>query len=143
LILLESACPETSSVNYDRFSGTLVFAFTRDQVPSVGVALSDFLLLRVDPSTEEIVGVEVEHFDKAAVYQHPKLFGAVQWVDIPAREIDHMRKRLDIPNNRAPETNLAALKRGLMHVMARGLAFLDRTRKHLAPPIDERRGLYG
>jgi hypothetical protein len=105
---------KAATFDYDAVADTLVFTITSDSLPTVGFALDDFFLLRVDPATREIVGVEIEHFVKAAVYEHPILFGALEFVENPPREVAKLRKRLEAQSSSSREANTAATKRGLM-----------------------------
>jgi hypothetical protein len=115
--VFKGATLEASTFAYDAFADTMVFGFTSDPRPTVGVALGDFMVLRVDPTSEEVVGMEVEHFVKAAVYQYPVLFAALQWVDNPPKEMTIIRRRFKQQNLGIPEGNAAATKRGLMDAL--------------------------
>lgn len=115
--VFKGATLEASTFAYDAFADTMVFGFASDSRATIGVALDDFMILRVDPTSEEVVGIEVEHFAKAAVYQYPVLFGALQWVDNPPKEMAVIHRRLEQENQRDPEGNTEATKRGLIDAM--------------------------
>jgi hypothetical protein len=76
--------------------------------------IHDFAVLRVDPTTNEVVGLEFEHFVKAAVYELPVLFVVTQWLDIPKKDVARMRRRLEKENQLPHMDNRASLKRELL-----------------------------
>lgn len=66
------------TAEYDRIADTLVVGLCGLDRPTVGIVFGDYDLLRVDPATDEVVGVEVEHFVKAAIYAHPEFLDVLQ-----------------------------------------------------------------
>lgn len=66
---------------YDRFADTLDVDFYGDPRPAVSVAVDhgdrDYLYLRVDPTTREVVGVQIEAFLAYAIKRTPDLLPAL------------------------------------------------------------------
>jgi hypothetical protein len=66
---------------YDRPTDTLFVDFYGDARPAASVQLDrgdrDYLFLRVDPETEAVVGLQIEHFLSYAVTQLPELARAL------------------------------------------------------------------
>lgn len=79
--------PGNQIVTYDRWSDTLFVEFYGEGRPAVSVPTAlgdrDFFYLRVDPETEEIVGVQIEAFLGYAVRFDPTL-----WKGIPVAKLD-------------------------------------------------------
>ncbi len=120
----ESVDIESGSLIYDARSDTLVFSFTGDDRPTVGISMSSmsgYWMARVDPETDEVVGMEIEHFAKAAVYERPELFAIVESVGVPQREVKRIRRRLQREVGAPPESNGAATKRGLVEQLLTGI----------------------
>jgi hypothetical protein len=106
--------PEPSSLSanqvrftYDRPTDTLFVDFYGDARPAASVPLErgdrDYLFLRVDPETEEVVGLQIEHFLSYAVIQHPELAPALDvaaLVDVGRDEVDRIARIR--PGRRAP-----------------------------------------
>lgn len=76
-----SLSPERVRFSYDRPTDTLFVDFMGEAVAAASMPLDrgdrDFLFLRVDPETEEVVGLQIEHFLSYAVVQHPELLAAL------------------------------------------------------------------
>jgi hypothetical protein len=120
----ESGDIDSARLDYDAHSDTLVFSFTSDDRPTVGISMgtmSGYWLARVDPETEEVVGMEIEHFAKAAVYENPELFAIVEAIGIPQREVGRIRRRLQREVGTPPDTSRAATKRGLVEQLLAGI----------------------
>jgi hypothetical protein len=64
-------------LTYDRPSDTLFVDFYGEARPAASVPLDrgerDYLYARVDPQTEAVVGLQIEHFLSYAIEQHPEL----------------------------------------------------------------------
>jgi len=100
------AWPEPSSwsanqsrFTYDRPTDTLFVDLFADARPAASVPLErgdrDFLFLRVDPETGEIVGLQIEHFLSYAVIQHPELARALDvasLIDVGKDDIDRITR---------------------------------------------------
>jgi hypothetical protein len=78
--------PAQVRFTYDRPTDTLFVDFHGEARPAASIALArgdrDYLFLRVDPETEEVVGLQIEHFLSYAVTQHPELIGALDLADL-------------------------------------------------------------
>jgi hypothetical protein len=98
--------PELSSLSanhirftYDRPTDTLFVDFYGDARPAASVALErgnrDYLFLRVDPETDAVVGLQIEHFLSYAVMQHPELALALDvasLVDVGRDDVDRIAR---------------------------------------------------
>jgi hypothetical protein len=64
-------------LTYDRPSDTLFVDFFGDARPAASIPLErgdrDYLYARVDPETDAVVGLQIEHFLSYAIEQHPEL----------------------------------------------------------------------
>ena len=64
-------------LTYDRPSDTLFVDFYGEARPAANVPLDrgdrDYVFARVDPETDAVVGLQIEHFLSYAVEQHPEL----------------------------------------------------------------------
>lgn len=79
----------------------------------------DYLFLRVDPQTEEVVGLQIEHFLTYAVAQHPELRNALAVADLVGIDRAELR-RLDPMQDRATEhSRLAAIEDVMLLVTTR------------------------
>ena len=108
--------PEDLHVEYDRFGDTLILSFTPEPRATVGVVMKDYALLRVDPRTNEITGLELEHFTKAAVFAYPIFAALLPLVDVPERKRRQIQRRLKIPSDQRKELDPAAFRNVLLEV---------------------------
>ena len=78
---LSSLAKNQVGYTYDRATDTLFDAFYGESRPGASVPLDrgdrDYLFLRVDPETDAVVGLQIEHFLSYAIDQHPELMGAL------------------------------------------------------------------
>lgn len=84
---------------YDRPTDTLFVDFYGDTRPAASVPLDrgdrDYLFLRVDPETDAVVGLQIEHFLSYAVIQLPELARALDvasLVDVGRDDIDRISR---------------------------------------------------
>jgi hypothetical protein len=94
---LVSLTPDRVRLTYDRPTDTLFVDFRGAAVPAASIPLDrgdrDYLFLRVDPATEEVVGLQIEHFLSYAILQHPELtdtLDAASLIGITRDEIDRI-----------------------------------------------------
>ena len=85
---------------YDGLSDTMMVQFYDPNRPAASVPLDrgdrDYLYLRVDVETQEVVGFQVEHFLAYAVGQTPGLIGALDFADlhgITVEEVEEIKRR--------------------------------------------------
>ncbi len=68
-------------LTYDQPSDTLFVDFYGEAPPAASVPLDhgdrDYLYARVDPETNAVVGLQIEHFLSYAIEQHPELADAL------------------------------------------------------------------
>lgn len=89
--------PSKLTVNYHRAADTLTAYWVDPVRPAVSVAISDHAFLRVDPGTQETIGVQIENFLSRVAYEDPQLLLAVApLAGIKSREVDRIMKRLGI-----------------------------------------------
>ena len=109
---LREVDPDRVVVSYDRASDTLMVHFYGRGRPAVSVpspqpVARDFVFLRFDPETDELVGVQIEDFLDLYVPQHPE---SLDWLGrrpelrgITREEIARLRDRLG-GGQRSPAT---------------------------------------
>jgi hypothetical protein len=92
-----SLTPDRVRLTYDRPTDTLYVDFSGEAMAAGSVPLDrgdrDYLFLRVAPETEEVVGLQIEHFLSYAILQHPELIDAVDaasLVGIDREEVDQI-----------------------------------------------------
>lgn len=87
--------------SYRRDSDTLLVDLYGRGRPALSVPLDvgerDYLFVRVDVKTDEVVGLQIEDFLAYAVIQHPELVDALTIAEldgIDAADVDALRRRL-------------------------------------------------
>lgn len=67
---------------YDRPTDTLFVDFFGGSPAAASIPLDrgdrDYLYLRIDPQTDAVVGLQIEHFLSYAIARHPELLGALE-----------------------------------------------------------------
>jgi hypothetical protein len=86
-------------------SGQMVFRYDRDAdilsvhffgiKPGVMLDIDDHVLLRIDPVSHEVVGLQIEAYLLAAVFKQPRLLDLAQAAGIPDDEINSIRSRME------------------------------------------------
>lgn len=110
--------PGELTSEYDRIADTLVVRFSGLDRPTVGVVFGDYELLRVDPVTEEVVGVELEHFVTAAIYVHPEFLDVLQDIaELTPNEVAKIRRRVGNERGAPDGTGSAGATRRLLDSM--------------------------
>jgi hypothetical protein len=121
--------PEPSSLSanhvrftYDRPMDTLFVDFYGDARPAASVPLErgdrDYLFLRVDPETDAVVGLQIEHFLSYTIFQHPELALALDvasLVDVGRDDVDRITR---IRSGRTAVGNAATLIKDLRRLSA-------------------------
>jgi uncharacterized protein YuzE len=59
---LEDIAEDHVRVEYDRRSDTLWVSLAGDPRPAYNLYVDDDTMFRIDPDTDEVVGLEIEHF---------------------------------------------------------------------------------
>lgn len=92
---------------YDREADILSIHFFGIK-PGVMLDIDDHVLLRIDPASHEVVGLQIEAYLLAAVFKQPRLLGLASVAGIPDDEINAIRNRM------APATLAQAAIRSLL-----------------------------
>ncbi len=97
---MDKSLIQQTRFTYDGPSDTLFMDFYGDSRPAVNVAVRDgdrdYLYLRVDPDTEQVVGVQLEAFLGYAIDLHPDvqaLLAVADLYDVPNEEAARLRAR--------------------------------------------------
>jgi hypothetical protein len=80
---------------YDERSDELLIYLYGAAQPSVSVPLTDYEYLRVDPTTEEVVGFQVENFLAEAVFADPLYLDWAEAVGVDADRVAALRQLID------------------------------------------------
>ena len=108
--------PQTLSADrvrftYDRPTDTLFVDFYGEALPAASIPLDrgdrDYLFLRIDPETDAVVGLQIEHFLSYAIHRHPELVGALELATLVGIDREHLRQ---IPNIDAKRTRTVDAK---------------------------------
>jgi hypothetical protein len=94
---------ERVTFNYWHEIDTLVVDFTGGNAPAVSVPLDlgddrHYMYLRLDPTTENVRGLQIEEFLAYAVHRHPALLDTLDLASlhgITAAEISNFHRNLD------------------------------------------------
>jgi hypothetical protein len=70
--------------------------------PSVAIVVGDYFSVLVDPQTDEVLGVEIDHFLSEAVAAHPELRPLLDIPGLPERKVKRARQGFD-PKNRTQD----------------------------------------
>lgn len=88
--------PAKVAFNYDRESDTLMIHLYGEPQPAISVAGSDeYLYWRVAPDTQNVVGLQYEHFLSHLVFEHPEFLDFAALAGISADEIESIRVRIN------------------------------------------------
>ena len=93
--------PDLASVNwrdaeidYDREADTFTLYIFGRQRPSALHHGTDLVDMLVDPTTEEVVGFQIDGYLTHAVYRQPNLLEHADLAGIPIEEIEQIRRRI-------------------------------------------------
>jgi hypothetical protein len=92
------------------YSATLdavfVYFYGRDR-PAVSYVLENHLTALLDPETDHMIGLEIDHFLSEAVLANPALEPFLELPGMPARRVREIRRKLDpASRNRATIASL-------------------------------------
>lgn len=91
---VEDLDPERLAFSYDDETDTLFVHFYGEPLPAVSVEVQDDAFVRVDPVTEEVVGLQIEAFLTRAVLEHPSLLKTAEIAGVPSPLIEDARRRI-------------------------------------------------
>ncbi len=98
---------------YDRPTDTLFVDFYGQAHSAASVPLDrgdrDYLYVRVDPETDAVVGLQIEHFLSYAVAQHPEIVGALNIATLVGVDRDDLDRITRIRSGGATAGNPTAL----------------------------------
>lgn len=95
--------PDRLVFNYWHEIDTLMVDFTGQNPPAVSMPLDvggdrGYFMLRLDPVTEDVVGLQIEDFLSYAIHRHPNLLAMLDLATlhgIKPDEIEQLRRRVD------------------------------------------------
>ena len=97
---------------YDRSPDTLFVDVHGEALPAASIPLDrgdrDYLYLRIDPETDAVVGIQIEHFLSSAAHRHPELVGALELVNLVVIDREGLRQITYIVSART-EANRASI----------------------------------
>lgn len=114
-ILSEDLEDAPLAFRYDRFGDKLVVSFGEPRA-TFGVPRGEWQVLLLDIRTDEVVGVEFEHFLKASVYAFPVLSLVLEQAGVSPPEARRVRRELERRGNDAARNAVAV---GLERTMLR------------------------
>lgn len=91
---LDEIDPHQVSFLYDETTDTLMVYLCGRDHPAISVDVDDYAYLRLDPTTEEIVGLQVEDYLARAVFADPTLLVFAEPAGIPAEAVEVVRRAL-------------------------------------------------
>jgi len=97
--------PRAITVEYEQTSDTLFVHFYGRSRSAISILMDDDIYFRVDPVTEDVVGVQVEYYLSHAVREHPELLIFAEFANIPASLIEQARSEIDSNAMRASALN--------------------------------------
>ena len=115
--------PERVRFAYDRPSDTLFVDFDGAARPAASIALDlggrDYVYARADVETDEVVGLQIEHYLSHAVKVHPNLVDALDFASFEGIGRDEIARlpRQDGAHGRG-QRDRAALVEDLLHLRA-------------------------
>jgi hypothetical protein len=84
--------PEQIVFSYDEEADSLLIHFFGRPMPAESVPIDQFVLLRVRPDTNELVGVEIEAFVHAALGNEPRYLAFAELAGVPERLMSKWRR---------------------------------------------------
>lgn len=106
-------------LTYDRPSDTLFIDFYGEARPAASVPFDrgdrDYLYARVDPETDAVVGLQIEHFLSYAIEQHPELVDVLDTSPLVGIGRDDFEWITRSRSQRPQAANIAALLQDLLH----------------------------
>lgn len=100
--------PDRVTFSYWQAIDTLMVDFTGENPPAVSVPLDlggdrDYVYLRLHPTTEEVLGLQIEDFLGYGVHRHPSLLDTLDLatlLGISRPEIDRVRREIVVNTRR-------------------------------------------
>ena len=107
-------------LTYDRSTDTLFVDFSGEARPAASIPLDrgdrDYVYLRVDPETDAVVGLQIEHFLSYAIEQHPELGGALDTMTLVGINRDDLDRITRGRSGRPRARNIATLMEVLVRL---------------------------
>jgi hypothetical protein len=104
-------------LTYDRPTDTLFVDFYGEVRPAASIPLDrgdrDYVYLRVDPETDAVVGLQIEHFLSYAIKQHPELGGALDTMTLVGISRDDLERITRVRSERPQAGSIATLMEDL------------------------------
>ena len=117
---LTSVPSDQVRLTYDRPTDTLFVDFYGEARAAASVPLDrgdrDYLYVRVDPETDEVVGLQIEHFLSYAIEQHPELGSALDAMTLAGIGRDELDANTGGRSGTPRATNIATLMEALAHL---------------------------
>ncbi len=80
--------------HYDEESDTLMLSFYTPVRPAVTVEFGETVAYRVDPETQEVVGLQVDAFLTQYVYDHPEALLVAEVAEVDPVLIERVRRAI-------------------------------------------------
>jgi hypothetical protein len=107
---------------YDRPTDTLFVDFFGETLPAASIPLDrgdrDYLFLRIDPETDAVVGLQVEHFLSYAIRLHPELGAALKFATLVGIDRNDLRQITPIEPSPTTEEDATALVEDIFRLSA-------------------------
>jgi len=87
--------PATTKYDYDEESDCLFVWFVPSPRPAYNDPIDDYMSFRVDMTTGEVVGIEIERFVAKAIEQDPMLLAVARFVGVQSKRIQALIKQQD------------------------------------------------
>ncbi len=107
---------------YDQPTDTLFVDFYGEARPAASIPLGrgerDYLFLRIDPTSEAVVGLQIEHFLSYAVKRHPELADALDFAALVGIDQERLRQIAQIDSVRTRRASVSGLLDELLRLSA-------------------------
>lgn len=117
--------------SYDYPSDTLM-VYLHGSRPAFSDPVGEHLYLRIVPTTEEVVGFQIEHFLLCVVREHPMFLEIAELAGVPADELAEIRRT--IPREVRQQAALDALF-GQLAALSSSPEELAREKISWSPPV--------
>jgi len=91
---LDALDPQDILVRYHRYTDELYVHFFGHALPAISVDVNEYLYLRVNPETQQVVGLQFEAFLARAVRSEPRWLWLAELAKIPPDELDAIRREI-------------------------------------------------
>jgi hypothetical protein len=87
--------PASFSLHYDRDSDTLIFSLYSAGRAGISIPASGYEYLRIDPITEDTIGLQIEDFLSHAVFEKAEYLELAELAGIDAEELATIREMIE------------------------------------------------